>query len=459
MQDSGRVKIINKKPEKAGKYVMYWMQQSQRSFFNHALEFAISEANRLKSGLLVVFGLMDHYPGANLRHYWFMLEGLQETEKSLAERNIRFILEFGNPPDVALKYGKDASLIVCDRGYLRHQKMWRKAVGEKAECLVYEVEADVVVPVEKVSQKHEFGARTIRPKIHRLLDSYMEDLPQQKILVSSVNLPVKGEDLSDLKILTSKLNIDNSVKPVPHFFRGGTSQAIKRFSEFTEKRLDDYVANRNQPDKDDISHMSMYLHFGQISPLWLLLKISEKKNSEAVSVYVEELIVRRELSMNFVNFNPIYDSFDCLPDWARKTLSRHSADPRPEIYSLKKLESCNTNDIYWNACMKEMIVTGFMHNYMRMYWGKKVLEWSPSPEEAYKRLVYLNDKYFLDGRDPNGYANIGWIFGLHDRAWNVNPVFGNVRIMKASGLKRKFRPEKYIEKVERLAGIDARHKT
>src|SRR5215213_5096608 len=247
------------------------------------------------------------------------------------------------------------------------------------------------------------------------------------------------------------MDLDRSVGALSHLCRGGTSEAKKVFLRFLKDSFDAYTGHRNQPQKDDVSHMSKYLHFGQISPIWLALEARKASaKTDNIEGFVEELVVRRELSMNFVLYTPDYDTYSNLPDWAKKTLEEHRSDAREHTYTRKQLESAETHDEYWNAAMKEMIHTGYMHNHMRMYWGKKILEWSISAEQAYATILALNNKYFLDGRDCNAYANVGWIFGLHDRPWGERPIYGTVRSMMAGGLERKFDIERYVEKVERL---------
>jgi len=241
------------------------------------------------------------------------------------------------------------------------------------------------------------------------------------------------------------------VGPVPSFFTGGTAAAKRRFAEFVQDRLKRYDQNHNQPQADDISHMSPYLHFGQISPLYLALEVAEASASRAAKdAFTEELIVRRELACNFTQFQENYDSYDCLPGWARQSLGEHHRDRREYVYSEVQLEKAETHDPYWNAAMREMICTGFMHNYMRMYWGKKILEWSRTPEEGFATTLALNNKYFLDGRDPNSYAGVAWVYGVHDRAWPQRAVYGKVRSMMASGLERKCDIKAYVRKVEGL---------
>ncbi len=447
-----RIQVLNDTEIVKGSYVLYWMQQSQRAENNHALEYAIQQANRLGQGVLVAFGLMDGYPEANLRHYTFMLEGLKETRDTLARRGIKLVIQKGAPSELALKIGRNASLIVCDCGYLRHQKAWREEVAKQAGCRVVQVESDVIVPLRVVSDKAEYAARTIRPKIHRHLAAYLIDFQPASVKKSSLNLDVQGIEIDNAEAVLKKLKIDLSVPPVSGFFKGGSSRARQMFKSFLHRRLDRYVANRNQPQTDDISHMSPYLHFGQISSLYLALQIArvDDRLQEGKDSFLEELIVRRELAMNFVNYSPQYDSYKCLPNWASRTLAEHLNDSREYVYTRRQLENAQTHDAYWNAAMREMRYTGFMHNYMRMYWGKKILEWSKTTEHAFRTTLSINNKYFLDGRDPNSYTGVAWVYGVHDRAWFERPIFGKIRYMAASGLERKCDIKGYVHKVESL---------
>ena len=448
-----RIQALNRHPVRKGRYVLYWMQQSQRAEYNHALEYAIQQANALGQGVLVGFGLMDDYPEANVRHYTFMLEGLQETQTALAKQGIQMVVQEGSPAAVASALGTDASLIVCDRGYLRHQKAWRTQVARSALCTVVRVESNVVVPIELVSDKAEYAARTIRPRIHRHLDDYLVPFIPSRVKKKSLGLDFDSLDLKDAGRLLHRFSLDQGVAAVNPFFKGGTSQARARFENFIQNKFHTYVDNRNQPQTDDVSHMSPYLHFGQISPLYLALRVitEGERLREAQETYLEELIIRRELAMNFTHYNPNYHSFTCLPQWAQKTLKEHRKDHRQSLYTRNQLENARTHDVYWNAAMQEMKITGFMHNYMRMYWGKKILEWSRTPEQAFRTTLAINNKYFLDGRDPNSYAGVAWIFGMHDRAWFERPIFGKVRYMAASGLERKCDIQGYVNKVDALA--------
>ena len=448
-----RTQYLNEKEARDGDYVLYWMQSSQRAEHNHALEYAVQRANDLSQRLLVVFGLTDDYPEANLRHYTFMLEGLKDVQDALRQRGIKLVVRLGAPDEVALEAAEDASLVVTDRGYMRPQREWRKNVAEKAGCQVVQVESDVVVPIELASGKAETAARTLRPKIHEHLDRFLIGLDNTPVEKQSTNMEADGLDLSDLGVVLADMDLDRSVEPLSQLYQGGATQAKKILDDFIENKFGSYTGNRNQPQTDDVSHMSKYLHFGQISPIYIALKIRDSKASkENKDSYLEELIVRRELPINFVYYTPDYDSYSCLSGWAKETLEEHKDDEREYVYTRQQLEDAETHDEYWNAAMREMRYTGYMHNYMRMYWGKKILQWSNTPEYAYQTTLYLNNKYFLDGRDPNSFANVAWIFGIHDRGWTEREVFGKVRYMSAGGLERKAKPGQYVEKVNALVG-------
>jgi deoxyribodipyrimidine photo-lyase len=446
-----RIRYLNDLPATAGRFVLYWMQQSQRADWNHALEFAIGEANRLQLPLVTVFAFTPAYPEANLRHYRFMWEGLVETAGDLHRRNVVFVLRLGSPPEVVLGLAQNAALVVCDRGYLRHQRHWRREVARLAGCRVVQVESDAVVPVDEASSRQEYAARTLRPKLQRLLHQYLQPVPSSAPRWSGRALCLAGEDFSRADWL-DRLNLDRSVAPATGHFRGGAREARARFHRFLEQNLTGYSSLRNQPQLAGGSAMSPYLHFGQISPLELAIEMLRRSAPAPAetAAYLEELIVRRELSFNFVEHCSEYDRYEGIPAWSRNTLERHRLDPRPVTYDMDRLEAAATHDPYWNAAMREMTATGYMHNHLRMYWGKKILEWSPDPRTAYEWSLALNNRYFLDGRDPNSYAGVGWIFGLHDRPWGERPIFGTVRAMTARGLERKCDIQGYVSRIGRL---------
>ncbi|SDM21703.1 deoxyribodipyrimidine photo-lyase [Catalinimonas alkaloidigena] len=444
-----RIKCLNDRPERENAYVLYWMQQSMRVDENHALHYAIERAQALDQPVIVGFGLMDDYPEANLRHYVFMLEGLHDVAESLKSLDIKFVLQKGAPADIAVKLGRDASLIVCDRGYLRHQRQWRDQVADQADCQVVQVESDLVVPIEVASQKREYAARTIRKKIMTQFEDYLDVPELRKPPKSSLRLSVTGEDLSDPLALARSLKLE-PVPPVDQLFTGGTTAAKAVFRRFLDKLFSNYSDHRNQPQTSDVSHMSKYLHFGMISPVWLVNEVRQKRSKENVDSFVEEVLVRRELAANFCYYTENYDHYSCLPDWAQKTLKKHKHDDREHVYTRDQLENAETHDPYWNAAMREMKHTGYMHNYMRMYWGKKIVSWTNTPEYAYETLLYLNNKYFLDGRDFNSFANVAWVFGNHDRPWQESPVYGTTRRLSTQGLERKTKPTEYVKKVDQL---------
>ncbi len=453
-----RLQRLNQRDQRKGGYVLYWMQQAQRADYNDALEYAIQSANSSNQPLLAVFGLMDDYPEANERHYAFMLEGLHETKSMLRERGIQLVVQLGAPPHVALALGEQASTIICDRGYLRHQQQWRETLARRATCAVIQVETDVIVPVETASDKHEIAARTIRPKIRKRIENYLQRPAARQVKKDSLGLRfdsysgfAEQDRVFDLDGAMAKLKIDRSVAR-SHYFKGGTSQARTLLRTFLRENFNRYAGKRNDPGVDVGSHMSPYLHFGQISTLEIALAVQQQQGADSSrAAYLEEMIVRRELSMNFAHFQPDYDKFACLPTWAKSTLHAHGHDRREHEYDLAKLEEANTHDRYWNAAMREMKITGYMHNYMRMYWGKKILEWSTTPEQAFENALTLNNKYFLDGRDANSYANVAWLFGLHDRPFPERSVYGKVRSMTAGGLERKFDIEAYVQRVAALS--------
>jgi deoxyribodipyrimidine photo-lyase len=444
-----RLSILHDAPTRRGKYVVYWMQQSQRTICNHALEHAIAQANRLGLPAIVGFGLMDDYPEANERHYAFMLEGLADVDRALRKRKVKFVIRHGPPEKVAVELAQDAAMIVCDRGYLRHQRAWRDHVAASVDCRVEQVESDAVVPVEVASDHAEFAARTIRPKIHKHLPRFLKPLARTPVGHPSLGLRITSDfDAEDVAGTLSKLKLDRSLKR-QQFNIGGEAEAQRRLKHFLRDRLAHYADARREPAGEGTSTLSAYLHFGQISPLRIALAVRDSAAPAAQrEAFLEELIVRRELAMNFCFYTAKYDNYDALPNWAQRTLEAHRQDPRERLYSRQELESAKTADPYWNAAQREMVLTGYMHNSMRMYWGKQILAWKKSPQEAYADLLYLNNKYFLCGRDPNAYANVAWIFGLHDRPWGQRKIYGTVRYMNAAGLRRKFDMAAYMEKVE-----------
>ena len=442
-----RIEPLNNQTPKDRRYVLYWMQAAQRAEDNHALEHAIALANRHQKPLLAAFSLTDQFPEANLRHYAFMLEGLRDVNKAMTQRRIPFVAVKGDPAANIIHLSKQADAVVVDEGYLRVQRQWRRAVAEAIDCPLHEVTTNLIVPVEAATDKENFSAGTLRPRIQRQLGTFLTPLKPEKLRHTTLDEKIpKRIDLDDPNLLDT-LKLDRSVSVSP-FFKGGTVQAHKRLNLFLQKKLDRYTLDRNDPLLDCQSNLSPYLHFGQISPLTIALA-AQNLDSPGKDSFLEELIVRRELSHNFVYYNPGYDDFEkALPPWALRTLNFHAKDKRDYRYTRDQLETAQTHDPAWNAAQREMVLTGKMHNYMRMYWGKKILEWTTTPQQAFDWAIYLNNKYELDGRDPNAFAGVAWCLGKHDRAWAQRPVFGKVRYMNAAGLKRKFDVAAYIQMID-----------
>ena len=444
-----RVRPLNAGRLRRGDFVLYWMQAAQRAEDNHALEYAAAQANEQGRPLVAFFGLTPDFPGANARHYAFLLEGLKETEAALRGRGVRLVVRQGPTAKGAIRLSRRASLVVTDDGPLRVERAWRRRAAAAIGCPLVEVATSTVVPVEVASPKEEYSAATFRPKIYRHLERFLVPLREARLKKDSLGLRLDSLDLGDAARVLAGLGLGPGPAPSP-FFRGGASEAAKRLREFFGTGLARYALDRNDPALDSTSRLSPYLHFGQISPLTVALAV-RRGPRPGQAPFLEELIVRRELAFNFVHYNRDYDRFGGLPAWCRGTLLERAADARDHIYAPAELEAARTHDPYWNAAQTEMVLTGRMHGYMRMYWGKKILEWSASPERAFRTALALNDRYELDGRDPNGFAGVAWCFGKHDRPWGRRPVFGSVRSMTSAGLRRKFDADAYVRRVEALA--------
>jgi deoxyribodipyrimidine photo-lyase len=456
-----RIRVLKEaEPRPDGRYVLYLLQQANRAAFNPALEYAVEEANRLDLPVVACFGLLDGasgFPEANARHYAFLLQGLADAKGGLDKRGIGFVMRKCSPARIAIDLAKEAALLVLDRGYLAIQKGWYREIAAKAKTRIVQVEGDVVVPVETASTKHEFAARTLRPKLNRLWDPFIAELKPRKVKHPARGLALESAvDVSDPDAVLAGMTLDRAVGPVKRFV-GGETQARKRLKAFIKDGFAGYGAGRNRPEAAAASHMSPYLHFGQISPVEIALAVRAAKagDDDDRGAYLEELIVRRELAMNHVFYTEGYDAYaKAIPDWARKTLAEHAGDARPHAYSEEELAAGETHDRYWNAAMREMRETGYMHNQLRMYWGKKILEWSPSPEDGFARTLRLNNRYFLDGRDPNSFTNVAWVYGLHDRPWQKRKIFGTVRYQSENSLK-KFDAKAYVRAVEKLCAAEA----
>ncbi|MFN8360793.1 MAG: deoxyribodipyrimidine photo-lyase [Candidatus Kapaibacterium sp.] len=423
--------------------ILYWMSRDQRAHDNWALLHAQEIALAANAPLVVAFCLSPGFLGATMRQYGFMLRGLQELERTLREKNIAFCLLMGTADTVLPEFVDTFTVahVVCDFDSLRIKRAWKKTLAERLRVPLTEVDAHNIVPCRLASQKVEFGAYTLRPKIHRLLPEFLEDFPA---LRSQPELWTHYRAI-DWTAVWESLRVDTSVGEIDWLVPGETA-AQKQLERFIAQGINIYHERRNDPNAGAQSNLSPYLHFGQISAQRVALEVSSAHVQQAAKDdFLEELIVRRELSDNFCFYNPHYDSFDGFPNWAKKSLDEHRADPRAYLYSLDEFEHAATHDPLWNAAQTELTATGKMHGYLRMYWAKKILEWTRTPEEALAISIALNDKYELDGRDANGYTGIAWsIGGVHDRAWFDRPVYGKVRYMNANGCASKFDVKEYV---------------
>ncbi|CAH2031308.1 deoxyribodipyrimidine photo-lyase [Trichlorobacter ammonificans] len=443
MIDPRRIHLLNNCPEQTGP-VLYWMSREQRVADNWGLCHAQQLALKRRQALVVVFTLADSFLGATLRQYGFMLRGLEQVRQQLAKLNIPFVLLRGEPRTELLRFigASGAGCVVCDFDPLRIKRTWREGAAAAATVPFIEVDGHNIVPCRVASPKREYGAYTLRPKLHRLLPEFLTPLPRLERHPFPWSPPLRQEPF-DLDRLLSELPCDRSVPEVSGFMPGEEA-AAEALADFITTRLPGYALRRNDPCANGQSGLSPWLHFGQLSPQRVALAATAGNSDPDREAFLEELIVRRELADNFCWHCPGYDRLDAAPDWARATLEQHRHDPRPWCYGQDELEHAASHDPLWNAAQRELTTTGKMHGYLRMYWAKKILEWSASPEEALAHAIFLNDRYALDGRDPNGYAGIAWsVCGVHDRAWGRRPIFGTIRYMSFEGCRRKFDVARY----------------
>ncbi len=439
-----RVRLLKPGLEK-GNTVLYWMSREQRVQDNWALIFAQKLAIGKNASLIVAFCLVPEFLEATIRQYGFMLKGLKEVENDLNKLNVQFHLLKGSADEVLPQIIEEnnVSNLVCDFDPLKIKRVWKKKLAEKISIPFYEVDAHNIVPCLFASNKEEFGAYTLRPKIHRLLPDFLDEFPS----LITMKKKSKKKKQTDFNDIYSWLKVNLSIKEVDWILPGEKEAQIS-LDKFLHTKLNKYNQERNNPLSDGQSNLSPYLHFGQLSAQKIALNVRkyfpQNDNTES---FLEELIIRRELADNFCYFNPKYDSFNGFKNWAKQTLNNHRKDEREFVYSLEEFENAKTHEDLWNAAQKQLTITGKLHGYMRMYWAKKILEWTESPEEALRISIYLNDKYELDGRDPNGYTGCAWsIGGVHDRAWGERAVFGKIRYMNYNGCKRKFDVDEYIKK-------------
>ena len=431
--------------------VIYWMDRDQRVRDNWALLEAQSLALKSKQPLAVVF-VADRGISMTARQADFMLKGLEEVEHDLDKLSIPFYFLRGTPAKTISDFVEThrVAAVVTDFSPLSGARHRREELAAALSVPFFETDAHNVVPCRVASGKLEYAAYTIRPKINRLLPQYLTEYPP---LRKHPHAWVERPRATDWKVARSSITIDESVKPVS-WIKPGEAAALDAMRLFLSERLEGYAERRNDPTVDFQSGLSPWLHFGQISAQRVALEAQKyDEHVAAQEAFLEELIVRRELSDNFCFYQPHYDSTDGFPAWAAKTLEEHRWDERKYLYTVAELEQAATHDDLWNAAQAEMVVTGKMHGYLRMYWAKKILEWTRGPEEAFEAAVRLNDRYSLDGNDPNGYVGVAWsIGGVHDRAWFEREIFGKIRFMSYDGCRRKFKVDQYIDRIRALTG-------
>lgn len=441
--DSRRVYPLNKREPASGP-VVYWMSRDQRVDDNWALIHAQEMALERRAPLAVVFTLAPSFLGATVRQYGFMLKGLSATARKLEQLRIPFFLLRGDPVDrfAAFIEQRRIAVVITDFDPLRIKRGWREQAARLSSASFVEVDAHNVVPCRYVSGKQEYGAYTIRPKIQRLLPEFLLDFPS--LISHPFSWPASVQHFDANEVL-KELPLDHGVGEVD-WLQPGDDAGLMALRNFISEGLGGFGDFGNDPCRNGQSGLSPWLHFGQVSAQRVALETGKLMAFlPSVEAFLEELIVRRELSDNYCYYNPDYDRIAGAPDWARKTIGEHRRDRREYLYSREQFESSDTHDSLWNAAQRSMVVSGKMHGYLRMYWAKKIMEWSRTPDEAFETAIYLNDRYELDGRDPNGYAGIAWsIAGVHDRAWGERPVFGKIRYMSEKGCARKFDVNAYV---------------
>ncbi len=416
------------------------MNRELRSKENAALLYAQEIAIEHKRPLIVVYNLVANYLGGGTRQFDFKTSSFTELHEAFAVKEIPWHVIVGESEELITFFTKhNAGAVITDMCPLRISQKWVSAIAKKMPVAVIEVDAHNIVPVWTASSKQEFAARTLRPKLHKLLPDYLIELPPLR----KHPFPAPGAPYHDAVIKKLRAPLKEMM---PVSFISGEKAAHKALQDFLKHRLIGYAERRNDPTKDGISHLSPYLHYGMIAPLTVALAVRGADAPRADrDAYLEELIVRRELADNFCFYNPYYDSAEGFPNWSKATLDQHAKDKRDSLYSYMQFEKSQTHDPLWNAAQRQMVQSGKMHGYLRMYWAKKILEWTPSVAEAMRIAIKLNDTYELDGRDPNGYVGIAWsIGGVHDRAWFPRPIFGTVRYMSANGCASKFDVDAYI---------------
>ena len=470
-----RIRQISKSGvSQSGRLILYWMNANRRMEDNFALQRAVEWRNFLNKPLVILESLRCDYRWSSLRFHQFVLEGMEINSNLAGQVQVSYIPLVETKPKQELdwlkQFSQEFSVVVTDDFPSVEQEERIHQAAKKILCRFEAVDSNGLFPLraaDRVFQRAFSFRQFLKKELAAHLAEFPENRPLSKLKEECRN-QVDIEELertSNLHLISLReLPIDHSVAEVDRF-PGGSESAIERLNQFLEQKLSGYSEFRNQPEIDATSGLSPYLHTGQISPHTIFRAIAgsdgwspEKINSsqsgknwfgmsENAESFLDELITWRELGYNMAWQQPDYDQYDSLPKWAVQTLEEHSGDPRPNLYTEEELEEARTHDPLWNAAQNQLRSEGIIHNYLRMLWGKKILEWSKSPREAMRIMVHLNNKYAMDGRNPNSYSGIFWVLGRYDRPWGPErPIFGKIRYMSSENTARKFRVAQYIDR-------------
>jgi len=433
--------------------VVYWMTRDMRVQDNWAMLYSQKMALDSKGPLHVLVCVPTSFLKMTWRHYHFMLGGLKEVAEECQNLNIQFHLHSGKADhcfghEFLEKF--EISLVVTDFSPLKqHLDDIDKVKNILPEGVaLHQVDAHNVVSCWTVSDKQEYAARTIRGKITKQLPTFLTQYPPVIKHPVTTQAEVKEPNWESVEKTLKMDRKGYGVAPV-EWAVPGTKGGLDRVHKFVHECLKIYADKRNDPVVDALSHISPWVNFGQISMQRAVLHAKQfgKSYPEAVAAFVEEAVIRKELSDNFCYYNKNYGRIEGASDWARKTLQEHAGDKREYLYTMKQWQNGNTHDDLWNAAQMQLVKEGKMHGFLRMYWAKKILEWSASPKEALATSLYLNDRFSLDGNNPSGFVGCMWsVCGIHDRAWKERPVFGKIRFMNYAGCKRKFDIKAYMAK-------------
>ncbi len=437
----------------AGEYVLYWMQSTHRFEENWALRFAVLQADKLQLPLVIHQGLDPTYPHASDRIHSFIIDNARELTKRAAQlgHHYRFVLRHRRDDDrrVVDALAQRAALVVTD--LYPTAGVAERSARFAARCAhrVVAIESHAIVP-SGIFEKEEYAARTIRPKLLPLLPlalQVVEDRCARLEIPQALVRDLPGEPLDFSRVSTreavASCDIDHQVPAVP--MPSGLTAARTRLAAFCAESLPRYAERRADPNDDEgSSRLSPYLHFGQIAAAEVARAALASGHPEQATSFLNELVVWRELALNFCLRNPRFGTLEALPAWVHKTMGEHRDDAREATYTLEQFEGAQTHDALWNAAQRELVRTGVMHNVVRMLWGKHILQWAPGYTEALAWMVHLNNKYGIDGRDPSSYAGMQWCFGKFDRPFYTRPVLGVIRSMSLKRAREKWDAERYI---------------